>query len=287
MGLQGSGFIAVTTYRAIWVGLFLCLATMLARAEVPVPPLAARVMDQTATLDAADLQSLEAKLAALEQARGAQIAVLVVASTQPESIEQYALRVAESWKLGRKGVDDGVLLLLAKEDRTLRIEVGYGLEGAIPDALAKRIIAEVMVPRLQAGDFAGSVHAGVDALIKMVEGEPLSEPKSRSAILGVLEALIPMVMMFVAVVGGILRLLFGRLVGAVIAATVAFIGAWIMFGGLFISAIVAVVTLVFTLIGVGLGRLGGGGAVGSSGGGGGGFGGGGGGFGGGGASGRW
>lgn len=285
MHVQHSGFIPRPSVRSAWVGIFLWLATMLAWAEVPVPPLSSRVTDLTATLDAAAKQSLEARLTALEQARGVQMAVLLVASTQPESIEQYALRVAESWKLGRKGVDDGVLLLLAKEDRTLRIEVGYGLEGAIPDALAKRIIAEVMVPRLQAGDFAGGVHAGVDALIKLIEGESLPEPESPSAEVGALEAVIPMVMMFIAVVGGILRLLFGRLAGASIASTVAFIGAWMLLGSLFMAVIVAVVTFVFTLMGVSAGSLGGGG--GRSGGGGGGFSGGGGGFGGGGASGRW
>jgi uncharacterized protein len=266
----------------LWLCLFLLFTASLAWAETPVPPPNARVTDLTATLDAAGKQALEGKLAALEQTKGAQIAVLIVAGTQPESVEQYALRVAEAWKLGRKGVDDGALLLIAKDERALRIEVGYGLEGAIPDALAKRIIAEIIVPRFRAGDFAGGVDAGVEALIRLVQGEPLPEPKGQEKQYGGLGDVIPVVMMFVFVAGGILRVLFGRLVGAGIAAGVAFLGAWLLLGGLIAAVIVAAVTFVFTLIGVSFGGFGGGGFRG-----GGGFSGGGGGFGGGGASGRW
>ncbi len=268
----------------------LCMATT-AWAEVPVPALSARVLDQTHTLDAASTRALEAKLAALEQSKGTQIAVLMVAATAPESVEQYALRVVDAWKLGRKGIDDGVLLLIAKDERALRIEVGYGLEGAIPDALAKRIIAEIIVPRFKAGDFAGGVDAGVDALIKLVQGEPLPEPvKSEGGGLG---EQAPLLMMFVFVAGGILRSLFGRLPGAAVAGGVAFLGAWLLLGGVLLALLVALVAFVFTLAsggrGVSRGGYGRGGGWGGGGGGfgGGGFGGGGGGFGGGGASGRW
>ncbi len=117
-----------------------------------MPPRAARVTDLTNTLPADTRAALDRKLAAFEARKGSQIAVLLVATTAPESIEQYSLRVAEAWKLGRAGVDDGVLLLVAVQDRRARLEVGYGLEGAVPDALARRIIAEQLAPRFVAGD---------------------------------------------------------------------------------------------------------------------------------------
>lgn len=153
----------------------------LARAQSPVPApvsiLQARVTDYTGTLDAAYMQQLEQRLAALEQRKGAQLAVLIVGTTAPDTIEQYATRVFDQWKLGRKKVDDGVLLVVAKNDRALRIEVGYGLEGAIPDALASRIISEQIAPRFKANDFAGGIDAGVVALTKLIDGEPLPAPK--------------------------------------------------------------------------------------------------------------
>ena len=135
-----------------------------------------RVTDLTSTLDAGQIQALEAKLAAFESRKGSQIAVLLVPSTQPETIEQYGIRVVDSWKLGRKGVDDGVLLLIAKDDRKLRIEVGYGLEGALNDATAKRIVSEIIGPDFKRGEFYAGIDAGVDAIIKVVEGEPLPPP---------------------------------------------------------------------------------------------------------------
>jgi uncharacterized protein len=143
-----------------------------ARAEVAIPPVA-RVTDLTGTLASGDIAALDAKLADLEQRKGSQVAVLVVPTTQPEVIEQYALRVAESWKIGRKGVDDGALLVVAKDDRKLRIEVGYGLEGALNDATAKRIVSDVIVPRFKADDYAGGITAGVDAMVAVIDGEPL------------------------------------------------------------------------------------------------------------------
>jgi uncharacterized protein len=152
-----------------------------ARAEVAVPPLKTRVTDLTGTLSAPQRQALEDKLAAFETAKGSQIAVLIVPTTAPETIEQYALRVAEQWKLGRKGVDDGALLLVAKNDRRLRIEVGYGLEGVMPDAGAKRIVSDVITPYFRQGDFNGGIQAGVDRMIRVVEGEPLPPPAPRGA----------------------------------------------------------------------------------------------------------
>src|SRR5664279_2871242 len=134
--------------KRLWTRLLL-LALLLcgtAQAEVAVPALKERVTDLTSTLDAGQKQLLESKLSAFESGKGSQIAVLIVPTTQPETIDQYGIRVVEAWKLGRKGVDDGVLLLIAKDDRKLRIEVGYGLEGALNDATAKRIVAEVIWP---------------------------------------------------------------------------------------------------------------------------------------------
>lgn len=147
----------------------------------PVPELHARVTDLTGTLDAPHVQSLQNALAALEQRKGAQIAVLMVPTTAPETIEQYATRVYDAWKLGRKGIDDGALVLVAKQDRHVRIEVGYGLEGAIPDAAAKRIAHDYMSPRFAEGDFAGGIGAGVEMMTHLIDDEPLPAPLSRAA----------------------------------------------------------------------------------------------------------
>ncbi|MGH8473303.1 MAG: TPM domain-containing protein, partial [Gammaproteobacteria bacterium] len=159
--------------------LLLGLCTVL-WAEVPVPVLTARVTDLTGTLKPAETQALEDRLRDFETRKGAQIAVLIVPSTTPDAIEGYSIRVVENWKLGRKGVDDGVLLLVAKDDRRVRIEVGYGLEGVIPDALASRIIHEAITPRFKAGDFHGGIAAGVERLMGLIAGEPLPAPAEPS-----------------------------------------------------------------------------------------------------------
>src|SRR3974390_3581884 len=150
-------------------------------AEVAVPPLTGRVVDQTGTLSSGDIASLTQTLKALELRKGSQVAVLIVPTTQPETIEQYSIRVAEAWKIGRKKIDDGALLVIAKDDRKLRIEVGYGLEGALNDATAKRIIDEIIVPDFRAGDFAGGISAGVDRIIRIVDGEPLPAPRPEAS----------------------------------------------------------------------------------------------------------
>jgi uncharacterized membrane protein YgcG len=137
---------------------------------VAVPRLQARVTDLTATLAASDTANLEDTLKELETRSGAQVAVLLVPTTQPETIEQYSIRVVEAWKLGRKDKDNGVLLLVAKNDRKVRIEVGYGLEGAIPDVTAFRIINEDITPRFKQGDFAGGIAAGVARIAALIEG---------------------------------------------------------------------------------------------------------------------
>jgi len=165
-------------------GIGLLLAAALAWAQpappAPVPPLDAPVVDTTGTLDAATVQRLDEQARALAQRKGSQLQVLVVPTTQPDSIEQYAVRVFETWKLGRKGVDDGVLLLVAKDDRAVRIETGYGLEGAIPDVVANRVIQEYLVPKFRAGDFGGGIEDATAVLVKLVDGEPLPEPVSRN-----------------------------------------------------------------------------------------------------------
>jgi len=277
-------------WKRLW-GALLCLFVLAAPllAETAIPVLQARVTDQAGVLDAAARQALEAKLAAFEKSKGSQIAVLIVPSTQPESIEQYSIRVVDAWKLGRKGVDDGVLLLLAMQDRAMRIEVGRGLEGVIPDAIAKRVIAEVITPYFKRSDFAGGVDAGVAALIKLVEGEPLPAPAVSHGGQGGLGNAGPTLLILAVVLGSVLRVFFGRLVGAGVAGTLAFVAGWLVLGGFIAALVVALLAFVFTLLrGAGGGRSAGGGFGGGGfGGGGGGFGGGGGGFSGGGASGRW
>jgi len=148
---------------------------------IPVPKLVARVMDSTGTLNPAEMQRIEAKLQAFEQARGSQVAVLLVPSIGPETIEDFALRVTDAWKLGRAGVDDGVLFVIAKQQRKMRIQTGRGVQGTLTDAAAKRIIAERVAPAFRTGDFAGGIDAGVDAIMKAIEGEALPPPGKASA----------------------------------------------------------------------------------------------------------
>jgi uncharacterized protein len=266
------------------------VAAVPARAEVPVPPVA-RVTDLAGALPAPVQQALTQRLADLEARKGSQLAVLVIPTTRPEAIEQYAIRVAEAWKLGRKGVDDGAILLVARDDREVRIEVGYGLEGALPDLVSKRIIDEAVLPRFRQGDLAGGIEAGVDRIIRVVDGEALPEPaapRGRPGAGGNLEALFVVGMVLVIVVGGILRTLIGRVPAAAVVAGLAGGAALLIAGALLVALVVAVLAFLFTLGGNGRPGRGGWHGGGSGwGGGGGSWGGGGGGFGGGGASGRW
>lgn len=285
--------------RRLLLILLLWLAAGWAAAEVAVPPLKARVTDLAGVLTGAQRTALEERLAAFEAKKGSQIAVLAVPTTQPETIEQYGIRVAESWKLGRKGVDDGALLLVAVKDRAVRIEVGYGLEGVLPDAIARRIIDEEIVPRFRAGDFYGGIEAGVGRMIRVVEGEPLPPPRARAPAgqgLGLQEFFV-LGMLFVFVGGGILRAMFGRVLGSGVVGTVGGFVAWLLAGSLLAAIVLGLLMALFSAVaGAGSRFPGGrggwypGGGWSSRGGGGfggGGFGGGGGGFGGGGASGRW
>ena len=264
------------------------------QAEVPVPPLSTRVTDLTATLDAQQIQALEARLAAFEAKKGAQLAVLIIPTTQPETIEQFGMRAAEAWQLGRKGVDDGALLLVAKDDRALRIEVGYGLEGALNDATAKRIIAEIITPFFKRGEFYAGIESGTAAMMRVIDGEPLPPPK-RAAASGSydIESLLFIAFGLVVVAGGMLRALLGRFPAAMLMGGGLGVLAWLTVAPLLVALLAGLVAFVFVLLGGsgrGFGGHSSGGFGGTSGGGfggGGGFSGGGGGFGGGGASGRW
>lgn len=279
---------------SVFLRLWLCLLALgwLApgHAEQPVPPLTARVTDLTGTLAPAERAELEARLAALETRKGAQIAVLIVPTTEPETIEQYARRVLDEWKLGRRGIDDGALLLVAKADRRVRIETQYGLEGVIPDAVAKRIIEEEIVPRFRAGDFAGGIRAGVERMAALVEGEPLPPPRpQRTAGPG---EWLPVLAFLVLFVGRLLGSLFGQLPGAVLGAVLAGLLVWLGLGSFLLGLAAGFVVFVLLLAGRGGGGgwgsgWGGGWTSGGGGLGGGGFSGGGGLGGGGGASGRW
>jgi len=256
--------------------------------------LQARVTDLTATLTPEQKAALESTLQSFEARKGSQISVLMVPTTKPEDISQFALRVVERWKLGRTRVDDGILLLVAKDDRTLRIEVGYGLEGALNDATAQRIVREVITPKFKVNDFFGGIKDGVDRTIRVVDGEPLPQaPPTPSALNeSNLGRMLPVLFLVAVVLGSALRAALGRLPAAVITGGVLGLIGWFVAGAVATAAMAGGIAFLMTLSGHrrrGLGGGGGlyGGAGHGGGGGGGGFRGGGGGFGGGGASGRW
>lgn len=281
----------------------LLLGTTATRAQdvLAVPALTARVIDSTGTLDAAQRQALEAKLAALEQARGAQVVVLMVPTTAPEDIAAYAQRVGDSWKIGRKDVGDGLLLVVAKNDRKVRIETTKTLEGAIPDLAARQIIDRAITPRFRQGDFAGGLDAATDQIIALISGENLPVPEAQAGSPGGkgFNWTDMAVFLFFAVPIGarLMSGIFGRKLGAMVTGGAVGGLAWFFTSSLLIGGVATLIGAVFALIAsVGsLGSVGRGGR--SSGWGGGGFGGGsssggfssggGGNFGGGGASGSW
>ena len=229
-------------------GLLLLLSFAPAGAQVAVPPLSARVIDLTGTLSGAAVARIEAKLSDLEARKGSQIAVLIVPSTQPEEIEQYGIRVAEAWKLGRKGVDDGAILIVAKDDRRVRIEVGQGLEGALPDAIASRITAETLTPHFKLGDFDGGVEAGVDKMISVVNGEPLPQPDKKWEHTPRITNLLPILLVVVLVAGGVLRSMFGRVFGSVATGGLAGVIAWLFSHLLPIGVGAGVVAFLFAML---------------------------------------
>jgi uncharacterized protein len=301
---------------ALLAWLALAFAPAGAQGVLPVPALTARVVDQTGTLDAIQRQGLEDKLAAFEQQKGTQIVVLLVPTTHPEDDASYANRVANAWKIGRRQVGDGVLVIVAKNDRKVRIEVAKTLEGAVPDLAAKRIIDEAITPRFRQGDFAGGLQAGVDQLIARISGEALPAPRQqgtqgRAAVAGGFDFFDLAIFAFFAIpiVGGLLRAMFGRGFGSLLTgAGMGAIGLAIT-SSIVVAVIAGFVGLLFSLFtsfgapggrrggfgggpwigggGFGGGGFGGGGGWGGGGGGGGFSSGGGGDFGGGGASGSW
>lgn len=284
--------------RLLKTGLLTLLATLLLASQlalaalVDVPAFSAHVVDLTQTLSSSQQAALEEKLTNFQATKGSQVAVLIVPTTQPEAIEQYAIRVVDAWKVGREKVDDGLLVLVAKDDRKMRIEVGYGLEGAVTDLYAKRIISETMTPHFKQGDFAGGIDVAINQLIGLIEGEPLPAPTKPKVNNNQLEDLLPMLLFGGLISGMMLRSIFGTFFGSAINGGL--IGTIVFFIGLSIlgAGVLGVIAFFFTMMmgSRGVGGYGGfptgGGFGGGSGGGG--FGGGmGGGFGGGGASGSW
>ncbi len=267
-----------------------------AYAQEKIPALTSMVTDLTQTLSANQIQSLTTELSAFEKRKGSQIVVLLVPTTQPEAIEQYSIRVAEAWKIGRKGTDDGAILIIATNDRTIRIEVGYGLEGILTDYATKRIIEEQIVPAFKQGQLFAGIVAGVTTLERLVDGEELPPPKPRSHS-GIpkgkgLEILLPI--LFFGTI--FLRSLFGRLFGGICAGGLVGFMIFLVFSSMLGAVALGIIAFIFILLGGMDSRVGGAGPRGGgffggggmgSGGGFSGFSGGGGGFGGGGASGRW
>ncbi|GMO33489.1 TPM domain-containing protein [Bradyrhizobium sp. TM233] len=277
-----------------------------ASADVAVPQLTGRVVDQTGTLSSSETAALSQKLRDFETRKGSQIAVLIVPTTQPETIEQFSIRVAEAWKIGRKRIDDGAILVVAKNDRHLRIEVGYGLEGVLTDVTSRRIIDEIITPKFRTGDFGGGIADGVDRMVRVIDGEPLPVP-SPTVNFGNLDDLAPIfiVTLFASIgVGGFFRAMLGRLLGSLVTGGIIAGLTWLILGSFALAMavgalgfIIGFVADLFSAITPGTGRSRGGSwSSGSSSGGwssgssssdSGGFSGGGGSFGGGGASGSW
>jgi uncharacterized protein len=225
----------------------------LARADVAIPPLTGRVVDQTGTLTSDDIAQLTQALKNLEMRKGSQVAVLIVPTTQPETIEQFSIRVADAWKIGRKKIDDGALLVIAKNDRKLRIEVGYGIEGALTDVTARRIIDEDITPRFRTGDFAGGVAAGVRRIIAVIDGEPLPAPQPEATHGSDLDwesvgQFAPFIIIGSIIAGGMLRALFGRLLGS--AATGGLVGlvAWAIAGSTVVALLLFAVAFVIAFL---------------------------------------
>jgi uncharacterized protein len=258
-------------------------------ADPAIPALTGRVVDQAGILPVDRRLALESSLEAFERAKGSQVAVLTVATTAPWSIEQFSIKLAEAWKIGREGPDDGAILVVARDDRALRIEVGRGLEGALTDLVSKRIIEDIMVPHFRSGDMASGVEAGVDAMLKVIEGEELPAPEPRGSggggIGGSLENILGLVFIGSLFFGHMFRSVLGRFMGGGIGGSLAGLVVWFLAGSLFMGVLLGLVAFLVIAFGGLLGGFGGGRGGGFGGGGG--FSGGGGSFGGGGASGRW
>jgi uncharacterized protein len=239
--------------RAFLLALLVCWP-FAAAADVAVPPLSGRVVDQTGTLSADDAATLTQRLKDLQTRKGSQVAVLIVPTTQPETIEQFSIRVAEAWKIGRKKIDDGALLVVAKNDHKLRIEVGYGLEGALTDVTARRIIDEIIVPHFKTGDFTGGISAGVDRIIRIIGGEPLPAPRpevSHSVDPDMFFDIIfsPFGFIGYAAIAAMMRGLLGRLLGSGVTAGVVGAIVWFLLSSIAVSAIFGVAAFFLTMFG--------------------------------------
>jgi uncharacterized protein len=303
-GLAANRWLPVLLWALLAAAAAAGASTALAQSMQPVPALEARVTDLTGTLTAAQQAQLESRLAEFESRKGAQVAVLIVPTVRPEAIEQYSIRVVDAWKLGREKPDDGALLLVAKDDRELRIEVGRGLEGALTDLVSRRIIDDTILPLLRTGDFAGGIAAGVEQMIRVIDGEALPEPDRGWGGAARIDDLLPLLFGIIFVASVVLRAILGRALGSLATGGVAGFAGWAISQLVPVAVGAGVFAFLMSLLlgstgggrwsssphrgGWGGGGWGGGGFGGGGGGfGGGGFGGGGGGFGGGGASGRW
>ena len=233
--------------QGLFLGLCWLFLSQSLWADQPIPPLQHRVTDLTGTLSAGQQQELDGVLKALEERKGSQLAVLIVPTTEPEVIEQYGIRVVEAWKLGREKADDGLLFLIAKNDRKLRLEVGHGLEGAIPDAIAKRVISEVVVPHFKSGDFYGGIKAGVDRLVRVIDGEPLPPPEARDHRWGGGADLYWFMFILALVSGSFLRALFGRLPGATLTGGLVGFVSLLLAGALFTAVVLGIISFVLNL----------------------------------------
>lgn len=249
--------------KASLLALLLLCCGVGAFAQLAVPALTGRVVDQTGTLSSTEQADLSRTLADFEKRKGSQIAVLIVPTTQPENIEQFSIRVAEAWKIGRSKVDDGAILLVAKNDRKLRIEVGYGLEGALTDATTKRIIDEIIAPRFKSGDFAGGITAGAERMMKIIDGEPLPAPAAKSEWRGdsdVFEQMFeyaPFLLFGAVFFGSILRAILGRLLGSLAFGSLITLGMWFVLSSFPIALILGVIAGIISLIGDAFGSSGG------------------------------
>jgi len=222
----------VRLWSAIAVAALVLALAFPASADVAIPQLTGRVVDQTGTLSSSDIAALSQKLRDFETRKGSQIAVLIVPTTQPETIEQFSIRVAEAWKVGRKKIDDGAILVVAKNDRHLRIEVGYGLEGALTDVTSRRIIDEIITPKFRSGDFGGGIADGVERMMRVIDGEALPVP-SPTVNFGSLDDLAPLfiITLFASVgVGGPFRAALGRLLGSLVTGGIITALSWFILG---------------------------------------------------------
>jgi uncharacterized protein len=242
----------ISAARAFVLAILLCW-TQVAFADVAVPPLTGRVVDTTNTLSSSDIAAQSARLQDLQRRKGSQIAVLIVPTTAPETIEQFSIRAAETWKIGRKKIDDGALLVVAKNDHKLRIEVGYGLEGALTDVTARRIIDEVIVPRFKSGDFSGGIAEGVGRMIGVIDGEPLPAPAPQAShgpdtAWDTLSSFLPFAIFGSLFVGGFLRALLGSLLGSAVAGGVVAVITWLVIQSLIASAALGGLAFLIVLI---------------------------------------